>query len=250
MKLISWNVNGYRACLKKGFVDFFNEMNADIFAIQETKMQENQKDIKHEGYYEYWNDADKKGYSGTLIYTKIKPSNVFYGLPNDLYNDEGRMITLEFDDFYFITTYVPNSKRELLRLDYRMTYEDNVREYYNHLQKTKPVILCGDLNVAHQPIDIKNPDANKRNAGYTIEERTKLTELLSSGFIDTYRTIHPTTVKYSWWSYMRQARARNIGWRLDYFLISDSLKQNITKAEILTEIEGSDHCPVLLEINV
>ncbi len=250
MKLISWNVNGYRACIKKGFVDFFKEIDADIFAIQETKMQEYQNEVKYDGYYEYWNDADKKGYSGTLVYTKVKPINVMYGLPNDLYNDEGRMITLEFEDFYFITTYVPNSKRELLRLDYRMEYEDNVRTYYNDLQKKKPVILCGDLNVAHEPIDLKNPKSNQKNAGYTVEERSKLTELLSIGLLDTFRVLHPTKIEYSWWSYMRQARDRNIGWRLDYFLTSDSLRDKIVKAEILTEIIGSDHCPVVLELKV
>lgn len=249
MKLISWNVNGYRANIKKGFADFFKEVDADIFAIQETKMQENQKDIAFDGYYEYWNDADKKGYSGTLVYTKVLPLNVTYGLPNNLYNDEGRMITLEFENFYFITTYVPNAKRDLSRLDYRMDYEDNVRKYYDSLQKNKPVILCGDLNVAHEAIDLKNPKPNQKNAGYTVEERGKLSELLSIGFLDTFRTLHPTKVEYSWWSYMRQARDRNIGWRLDYFLVTNSLEKQLSKAEILTEIQGSDHCPVLLEIS-
>lgn len=250
MKLISWNVNGYRACLKKGFADFFSEVNADIFAIQETKMQEYQNEVHYDGYYEYWNDADKKGYSGTLIYTKVEPINVMYGLPDDSYNDEGRMITLEFKDFYFITTYVPNSKRELLRLDYRMKYEDKVREYYNDLQQKKPVILCGDLNVAHEPIDLKNPKSNQKNAGYTIEERSKLTELLSTGFDDTFRTLYPEKIKYSWWSYMRQARDRNIGWRLDYFLTSSELKSKLIDADILNDIHGSDHCPVVLDIEL
>lgn len=250
MKLISWNVNGYRACLKKGFADFFSEVNADIFAIQETKMQEYQNEVHYDGYFEYWNDADKKGYSGTLIYTKVEPINVMYGLPDDSYNDEGRMITLEFKDFYFITTYVPNSKRELLRLDYRMKYEDKVREYYNDLQQKKPVILCGDLNVAHEPIDLKNPKSNQKNAGYTIEERSKLTELLSTGFDDTFRTLYPEKIKYSWWSYMRQARDRNIGWRLDYFLTSSELKSKLIDADILNDIHGSDHCPVVLDIEL
>ena len=250
MKLISWNVNGYRACLKKGFADFFSEVNADIFAIQETKMQEYQNEVHYDGYYEYWNDADKKGYSGTLIYTKVEPINVMYGLPDDSYNDEGRMITLEFKDFYFITTYVPNSKRELLRLDYRMKYEDKVREYYNDLQQKKPVILCGDLNVAHEPIDLKNPKSNQKNAGYTIEERNKLSELLSKGFDDTFRTLYPEKIKYSWWSYMRQARDRNIGWRLDYFLTSSELKSKLIDADILNDIHGSDHCPVVLDIEL
>lgn len=250
MKFVSWNVNGLRACLTKGFQDFFKEADADFFCIQETKMQENQKDFSFDGYYEYWNDADKKGYSGTLIYTKYQPLNVFYGLPDDSYNDEGRIITLEYKDFYLINTYVPNSKRELLRLDYRQEYEDKVREYYNHLKKKKSVILCGDLNVAHQEIDLKNPKSNTRNAGFTIEERTKFQELLDSGFIDTFRYLYPDVIKYSWWSYMFQARMKNAGWRIDYFVVSDDIKNRIQEAEILTEVLGSDHCPVTLELTI
>ena len=198
MKMISWNVNGLRACMKKGFEDFFKEVDADFFCIQETKMQENQKDFSFEGYYEFWNNAFKLGYSGTLIFTKHKPLNVQLGLDNGEYNDEGRIITLEYENFYLVTTYVPNSKRELLRLEYRQEYEDKVREYYIDLNKKKPVILCGDLNVAHQEIDLKNPKANTRNAGFTIEERTNFTSLLESGFVDTFRYLHPDTIKYSW----------------------------------------------------
>ena len=250
MKFISWNVNGLRACMKKGFAEFFNEMDADFFSIQETKMQEDQKTFKFEGYYEYWSNAIKKGYSGTLIYTKHKPLNVFLGLPDDSYNDEGRIITLEYDNFYLVNTYVPNTKRELLRLDYRMEYEDKVREYYKELASKKAVILCGDLNVAHEEMDLKNPKSNKRNAGFTIEERTKFSTLLESGFIDTFRYTYPNLVKYSWWSYMFNARKNNAGWRIDYFVISDRLKENINKVDILTEVHGSDHCPVLLELDI
>ena len=250
MKFISWNVNGLRACMKKGFADFFKEMDADFFSIQETKMQQDQKSFEFDGYYEFWNDAIKKGYSGTLIYTKHKPLNVSYGLPDGNYNDEGRIITLEYDKFYLVNTYVPNSKRELERLDYRMDYEDAVRNYYIELNKNKPVILCGDLNVAHQEMDLKNPKTNTRSAGFTIEERTKLTNLLDSGFIDTFRYQHPEEIKYSWWSYMFKSRERNVGWRIDYFVVSDSIKNNITKTDILTDTMGSDHCPVLLEIEL
>lgn len=250
MKLVSWNVNGLRACMKKGFRDFFEEIDADFFCIQETKMQENQKDFSFDGYYEYWNDADKKGYSGTLIYTKHKPNRVQLGLNDGGYNDEGRIITLEYDDFYLVTTYVPNSKRELLRLEYRQEYEDRVREYYNSLKEVKPVILCGDLNVAHKEIDLKNPKTNKRNAGFTIEERTKFDKLLDSGFVDTFRYLYPDVVKYSWWSYMFNARKNNAGWRIDYFVVSDDLKDKIEEAQILTEQFGSDHCPVSLELDV
>ncbi len=250
MKFISWNVNGLRACMKKGFADFFQEMDADFFSIQETKMQQDQKTFKFDGYYEYWNDADKKGYSGTLIYTKHKPNNVFYGLPDNSYNDEGRIITLEYDNFFLVNTYVPNSKRELLRLEYRMVYEDKVRAYYQELSQSKPVILCGDLNVAHKEMDLKNPKSNKRNAGFTIEERNKLTDLLEIGFIDSYRYLHPDTIKYSWWSYMFNARKNNAGWRIDYFVVSDKVKEDIKTADILTDIYGSDHCPVLLELDL
>jgi exodeoxyribonuclease-3 len=250
MKFISWNVNGLRACMKKGFEEFFTQMDADFFCIQETKMQEKQKTFSFDGYYEYWNDADKLGYSGTLIYTKHKPINVMYGLPDNSYNDEGRIITLEYNDFYLVTTYVPNTKRELLRLDYRMEYEDKVREYYINLSHKKPLILCGDLNVAHNEIDLKNPKTNTRNAGFTIEERTKFSLLLESGFIDTFRHLYPDQVKYSWWSYMFNSRANNAGWRIDYFVVSNQLKDKIKQADILTEIYGSDHCPVLLELKI
>ena len=250
MRLISWNVNGLRAAMKKGFADFFNEIDADIFSIQETKMQEDQKSFSFEGYHEYWNDADKKGYSGTLIYTRIEPLNVFYGLEDDSYNDEGRIITLEFESFYLVNTYVPNSKRDLSRIPYRQTYEDKVREYYVKLSNLKPVILCGDLNVAHNEIDLKNHKTNTKNAGFTIEERTKLNQLLDSGFTDSFRFMNPELVKYSWWSYMFNSRANNAGWRIDYFVVKDELKNKITKADILTEVMGSDHCPVLLEIDL
>lgn len=250
MRLISFNVNGFRAIKEKGFDKFFDDIKADIFSIQETKMQENQADIIKDGYYSYMNSAIKKGYSGTLTYTKIKPINITYGLPNEKYNDEGRIITLEYDDFYIINSYVPNSQTELKRLDYRMEYEDEFRNYIISLDKVKPVIYCGDLNVAHQNIDIKNPQANLRNAGFTIEERNKLTELLDSGFTDSFRYINPALVKYSWWSYRFNARANNAGWRIDYFIVSNRITNKITRADILTEVMGSDHCPVLLEINI
>ncbi len=250
MKFISWNVNGLRAAMKKGFTDFFNKSDADIFAIQETKMQEDQKDFSFPGYYEYWSSAEKKGYSGTLIYTKYKPINVFYGIDGDKYNDEGRIITLEYDSFFFVNTYVPNSQRELTRLDYRMIFEDEFRNYLSQLDKIKPVILCGDLNVAHQEIDLRNPSTNTMNAGFTIEERTKFSELLNAGFIDSFRYLYPDKIEYSWWSYMFQARQRNIGWRIDYFVVSERLKDNLIDSSIQTEIEGSDHCPVTLEINI
>ncbi|AIO18527.1 Exodeoxyribonuclease [Candidatus Izimaplasma bacterium HR1] len=250
MKFVSWNVNGLRACMKKGFAEFFREVDADFFSIQETKMQENQKEFAFEGYREYWNDAEKKGYSGTLIYAKYEPLNVIYGLPDDGYNDEGRIITLEYNDFYLVNTYVPNSKRELLRLDYRQVYEDRVREYYKELNESKPVILCGDLNVAHTEIDLKNPKSNKRNAGFTIEERTKFTKLLDSGFTDTFRYLYPEVIKYSWWSYMFNARKNNSGWRIDYFVVSNDIKAKVVEAEILNDIMGSDHCPIVLDIEL
>ena len=250
MRFVSFNVNGLRACMKKGFEGFFHEVDADIFANQETKMQENQKTFQFDGYFEYWNDADKKGYSGTLIYTKKEPLQVMYGLPDGSYNDEGGIITLEYETFYFVTTYVPNSKRELERLDYRMEYEDNVRDYYQELAKHKPVVLCGDLNVAHQEIDLKNPKTNTRNAGFTMEERTKFSALLDAGFVDTFRYLYPTKIKYSWWSYMMKSRERNIGWRIDYFVVSEAIKNRVQEADILTEVMGSDHCPVLLEIDL
>ncbi|HHX80779.1 MAG TPA: exodeoxyribonuclease III [Acholeplasmataceae bacterium] len=250
MKFVSWNVNGLRAAMRKGFKDFFDSMDADIFAIQETKMQEEQKEFDFPGYYEYWNCAEKRGYSGTLIYTKMKPLNVTYGLEDGKYNDEGRIITLEYDNYYFVNVYVPNSQRELTRLDYRMVFEDDFREYLCRLDEKKPVILCGDLNVAHKEIDIRYPKANERNAGYTIEERTKFQALLDAGFTDTFRYLYPDTVKYTWWSYMFNARKNNIGWRIDYFIVSDRIKDKIIDSYIYSEIEGSDHCPVAIDIEI
>ena len=249
MKIVSWNVNGLRAAMKKGFGDFFKQMDADIFAIQETKMQEEQKEWSFEGYEEYWNSADKKGYSGTLIYTRLKPINVIYGIDGHGYNYEGRVITLEFDDFYFVTCYVPNSKRELLRLDERMDFEDQMREYLVTLDKDKPVVYTGDLNVAHQEIDLKNPKTNTRNPGFTDEERNKFTKLLESGFIDTYRYFYPDRIQYTWWSYMFQSRLKNIGWRIDYFVVSVCLINKIIDSIIHDDIEGSDHCPISIELD-
>lgn len=248
MKLISWNVNGIRACINKGFNDFFNEIDADIFCIQETKMQEGQADISKDGYYHYMSSAIKKGYSGTLVYTKVKPISVSFGIADGKYNDEGRVITLEYDKFYLVNVYTPNSQDGLKRLDYRMIYEDDLR---NHLLSlSKPVILCGDLNVAHERIDIKNPDSNTKNAGFTIEERTKMTELLNSGFVDSYRYLYPQKIEYSWWSYRFNARLNNAGWRIDYFIVSNSIKDNIKDASIHTSVFGSDHCPVQLDIEI
>lgn len=246
MKLISWNVNGIRACKEKGFMDFFNEANADIFCIQETKMQEGQADVEIPGYYRFMSSAIKKGYSGTMVYSKEKPLSVRYGLEDGKYNDEGRVITCEYDNFYLVNVYTPNSQDGLKRLDYRMVYEDDLRGYI--LSLDKPVILCGDLNVAHERIDIKNPDSNQKNAGFTIEERNKMTELLKSGFIDTYRYLYPEKVEYSWWSYRFNARANNAGWRIDYFIVSNSLKNSIKAAKIHTGVYGSDHCPIELTL--
>ena len=247
MKFVSWNVNGLRACMQKGFLDFFNEINADFFCIQETKMQEGQLDLNIDGYHYYINSAIKKGYSGTLIYTKEKPLNVIYGI-NEKYNDEGRVITLEYPTFYLINAYVPNAQDGLKRIEYRETFEDDLREYL--LSLNKPIIYCGDLNVAHNPIDLKNPKANEQNAGYSIQERTKFTTLLNSGFIDTFRYLYPDKVTYSWWSYRFNARANNAGWRIDYFLISDILKDKLIDSKIHTNVFGSDHCPVELDINI
>ena len=247
MKLISWNVNGLRACMQKGFLDFFKEINADFFCIQETKMQEGQLDLNIEGYHYFMSSAIKKGYSGTLIYAKEKPLNVIYGI-NEKYNDEGRAITLEYPTFYLINAYVPNAQDGLKRIDYREQFEDDLREYL--LSLNKPIIYCGDLNVAHNPIDLKNPKANEQNAGYSIQERTKFTTLLNSGFIDTFRYLYPEKVIYSWWSYRFNARANNAGWRIDYFLISDSLKDKLIDSKIHTNVFGSDHCPVELDINI
>ena len=250
MKLISWNVNGIRACLTKGFEDFFKEIDADIFCIQETKCQEGQVDLEFEGYTSYWNSAEKKGYSGTAIFTKEKPISIKYGIGIEEHDKEGRVITLEFKDFYMICIYTPNSKRELERLEYRQIWEDEIRKYMLDLNNKKPVIMCGDLNVAHKEIDLKNPSTNHRSAGFTDEERNKMTELLESGFIDTYRYMYPEKIEYSWWSYMRQARSKNIGWRIDYFITSDKIKDKIEDAKIHTEIMGSDHCPIELDIKI
>lgn len=248
MKLISWNVNGIRACLNKGFSDFFKEVNADIFCLQETKCQPEQINLEFEGYTSYWNSAERKGYSGTAIFTKKQPVNVTYGIGIEEHDKEGRIITLEFENFYLVTNYTPNAKRELERLDYRMVWEDEIRKYLLELNKKKPVIMCGDLNVAHEEIDLKNPKTNKGNAGFTNEEREKMTELLNAGFIDSYRYLYPEKIKYSWWSYMGHAREKNVGWRIDYFIVSNDFRENIKDATIYTEILGSDHCPVGLEI--
>ena len=243
MKFISWNVNGFRAVLTKGFEDYFKSIDADIFCIQETKMQQGQAEFAPEGYFCYWFSAQKKGYSGTAIFSKIEPLSVSYGL-GEKHIDEGRVITLEFENFYFVGAYVPNAQRELARLDYRMEFEDDMREYLSVLDKTKPVVYCGDLNVAHNEIDLKNPKSNIGNAGFSYEERGKMTELLDSGFTDTFRYLHPTEEKYSWWSYMFHAREKNVGWRIDYFIISNSLREKLVCADIHTDVMGSDHCPV------
>ena len=249
MKLISWNVNGIRACVQKGFLDFFNEVDADIFCIQESKLQEGQINLELEGYHQYWNYAEKKGYSGTAIFTKKEPISVYYGLGIEDHDREGRVITLEFEDFYMITVYTPNSQNGLARLDYRMKWEEDFKNYLKNLEKTKPVIVCGDLNVAHKEIDLKNPTTNRKNAGFTDEEREKFTELLNAGFIDTFRYFYPDTKGiYSWWSYRFNARKNNAGWRIDYFITSESLKDRLESAKIHTEILGSDHCPVELII--
>ena len=248
MKFISWNVNGLRACVKKDFEASFHHLDADFFCLQETKMQAGQLDLQFEGYQSYWNYADKKGYSGTAIYTKHTPLNVTYGLGIDEHDHEGRVITLEMEDFFLITVYVPNSQDELRRLDYRMQWEDDFRAYVKQLDAIKPVIICGDLNVAHEEIDLKNPKTNRRNAGFTDEEREKMTILLNNGFVDTFRHLYPEQVTYSWWSYRFRAREKNAGWRIDYFLISERLKERLVDAKIHTEILGSDHCPVELEL--
>ena len=255
MKLISWNVNGLRAVMNKGFKDFFDKIDADIFCIQETKMQENQVDdnIKEivKEYNAYWNSAEKKGYSGTAIFSKEKPVNVTYGIGKEEHDKEGRVITLEFEKFYMVNIYTPNSKRELERLEYRQIWEDEIRKYLLKLNADKPVIMCGDLNVAHKEIDLKNPKTNRGNAGFTDEERNKMTELLDAGFTDTFRYKYPDVEgKYSWWSYMFRAREKNAGWRIDYFIVSNSLNENIIDAKILDDILGSDHCPVELDINI
>lgn len=250
-KLISWNVNGLRACVKKGFLDYFNEMDADIFCVQETKLQEGQIDLELEGYYDYWNYAEKKGYSGTAVFTKEKPISVKIGLGIEEHDNEGRVITLEYDKFFLVNVYTPNSQQKLARLEYRMIWEDVFRNYLKDLEKNKPVILCGDLNVAHKEIDLKNPSSNRKNAGFSDEERSKMSELLNSGFTDTFRYFYPDIEGvYSWWSYRFNARANNAGWRIDYFIVSQSLNDKLEDAKIHTSIEGSDHCPVELEINL
>ena len=248
MKFISWNVNGLRACVGKDFENQFKELDADFFCLQETKMQEGQLDLQFEGYESYWNYAEKKGYSGTAIYTKHKPLNVSYGMGVEEHDHEGRIITLEYGQFYLVTCYTPNSQTDLKRLDYRMTWEDDFRKFLKSLDAKKPVIICGDLNVAHEEIDIKNPKTNRRNAGFTDEEREKMTVLLNDGFTDSFRYLHPDEVTYSWWSYRFKAREKNAGWRIDYFLVSDRIKEQITEAKIHTEIMGSDHCPVEVDL--
>ena len=244
MKFISWNVNGLRACVGKDFEQQFKDLNADFFCLQETKMQAGQLDLSFPGYESYWNYADKKGYSGTAIYTKHKPLNVSYGIDIDEHDHEGRVITLEMEDFYLVTVYTPNSQDGLRRLDYRMKWEEDFQAYLHRLDAIKPVIVCGDMNVAHQEIDLKNPKTNHKNAGFTDEEREKMTQLLSNGFIDTFRSLYPEQVTYSWWSYRFRAREKNTGWRIDYFLISERLEDRLEDAKIHTEIMGSDHCPI------
>ena len=248
MKLISWNVNGLRACVGKDFEQQFKDFNADFFCLQETKMQAGQLDLSFPGYESYWNYADKKGYSGTAIFTKHKPLSVTYGIDIDEHDHEGRVITLEMDDFYLVTVYTPNSQDELRRLEYRMKWEDDFQSYLHKLDEIEPVIVCGDMNVAHQEIDLKNPKTNRRNAGFTDEERQKMTQLLSNGFIDTFRTLYPEQVTYSWWSYRFRAREKNTGWRIDYFLISERLRDRLVDAKIHTETMGSDHCPIEIDL--
>lgn len=249
MKLVSWNVNGIRACVQKGFLDAFKEMDADIFCLQETKMQAGQLELDLEGYYQYWNYAVKKGYSGTAVFTRQKPLSVSNGIGIEEHDQEGRVITCEFEDFYFVTVYTPNSQDGLKRLDYRMRWEDDFRGYLKKLEETKPVIVTGDMNVAHKEIDLKNPKSNRRNAGFTDEERGKFTELLGVGFIDTFRYFYPDQEGiYSWWSYRFKAREKNAGWRIDYFCVSEALADRLEDAKILTDIYGSDHCPIMLEL--
>ena len=251
MRLISWNVNGLRACVNKGFLDFFKEIDADIFCIQESKLQEGQIQLELEGYHQYWNYAVKKGYSGTAIFTKAEPLSVTYGIGKEDHDQEGRVITLEFSEFYMVTVYTPNSQNELARLPYRMEWERDFLAYLKELETRKPVVFCGDLNVAHQEIDLKNPKTNRKNAGFTDEEREKFSKLLDTGFIDTFRYFYPEQEQiYSWWSYRFKAREKNAGWRIDYFCVSEALKDRLEDAKIHTEIMGSDHCPVELDINL
>ena len=249
MKFISWNVNGLRACVQKGFEDSFRTLDADFFCLQETKMQAGQLDLQFEGYNSYWNYADKKGYSGTAIYTRHTPISVSYGIGIDEHDHEGRVITLEMQDFYLVTCYTPNSQDGLRRLDYRMQWETDFLNYIKQLDAKKPVILCGDLNVAHEEIDLKNPKTNRKNAGFTDEERQKMTQFLANGFIDTFRTLHPDAPTYSWWSYRFRAREKNAGWRIDYFIVSERLLPRVKNADIWPEVTGSDHCPVVLELS-
>lgn len=251
MKLISWNVNGLRAVINKGFMDFFKQIDADIFCIQETKMQEGQIELILDGYYQYFNSAIKKGYSGTAVFTKEKPINVTYGIGIEEHDQEGRIITAEYEKFYLVNCYTPNSKRKLERLEYRKIWEDEIRKYLKKLEETKPVIYCGDLNVAHEEIDLKNPKTNHYSAGFTDEERNKMTELLNAGFIDSFRYLYPEKENaYTWWSYMMKAREKNVGWRIDYFITSNSLKEKIEDSKIHSEVMGSDHCPIELDIEV
>lgn len=250
MKLISWNVNGLRACVTKGFLDFFREADADIFCVQETKLQEGQIELELPGYHQYWNSAEKKGYSGTAVFSKEEPLSVSYGIGIEEHDQEGRVITLEFPEFYLVTVYTPNSQDGLARLPYRMQWEEDFLSYLKGLEENRPVIFCGDLNVAHQEIDLKNPKTNRKNAGFTDEERGKMTRLLENGFVDTFRYFYPDQKEiYSWWSYRFQARSKNAGWRIDYFIVSECLKDRMKDARIYTEVMGSDHCPVGLELN-
>ncbi|MDE8314022.1 exodeoxyribonuclease III [Erysipelothrix rhusiopathiae] len=250
MKLISWNVNGLRAVMKKDFEGIFEAMDTDVLCLQETKMQAGQLDYDPEDYYAYYNYAEKKGYSGTAVYTRIKPLNVTYGIQEDEHNTEGRVITCEYDDFFLVCVYTPNSQPELKRIDYRMQWEDDFREYLKMLDETKPVVLCGDLNVAHKEIDLKNPSANRKNPGFSDQEREQFTNLLEAGFIDSFRELHPNAInRYSWWSYRANARSRNTGWRIDYFVVSERLRNAIEAADILDQVFGSDHCPVMIKLN-
>lgn len=250
MKLVSWNVNGIRACVKKGFLDYFHEVEADIFCLQETKLQEGQIELELQGYFQYWNYAQKKGYSGTAVFSKKPPLNVSYGIGEDMEELEGRILTLEYEDFFLINVYSPNAQRDLARLDYRLSWEDRMLQYLKELDKIKPIVLCGDLNVAHKEIDLRNPKSNVGNSGFTFEEREKFTTFLENGFIDSYRHFYPTQEgAYTWWSYMNKVRERNIGWRIDYFIVSERIAEKLIDSQIHCDVMGSDHCPVVLEIN-
>ncbi len=251
MRLISWNVNGIRAAVKKGFMDFFDDVDADIFCLQETKLSAGQLDLELEGYHQYWNYAEKKGYSGTAVFTKEEPIHVSYGIDMEEHDKEGRVITCEYEDFFLVTCYTPNSQRGLARLDYRMEWEEDFRKYLNMLDQVKPVVLCGDLNVAHKEIDLKNPSSNRKNAGFSDEERSQFQNLLDAGYTDTFRHLYPDAAdRYSWWSYITKARERNAGWRIDYFVVSDRLADAIVEVDIRDDIFGSDHCPVYLELDI